>query len=67
MTVDIWEISPALPYGLFFGGDTMARTSNGNGTIYGVPLCSIELDRVHRYSNELVDWNTDLNHVQSLG
>ena len=38
MTVDIWEISPALPYGLFFGGDTMARTSNGNGTIYGVPL-----------------------------
>ena len=38
MTVDIWEITPALPYGLFFGGDTMARTSNGNGTIYGVPL-----------------------------
>ncbi|HII33224.1 MAG TPA: hypothetical protein HA358_07945, partial [Candidatus Poseidoniaceae archaeon] len=38
MTVDIWKISPALPYGLFFGGDTMARTSNGNGTIYGVPL-----------------------------
>ncbi len=38
MTVDIWEISPALPYGLFFSGDTMARTSNGNGTIYGVPL-----------------------------
>ncbi|CAI8362291.1 MAG: Uncharacterised protein [Euryarchaeota archaeon UBA443] len=38
MTVDIWEISPALPYGLFFGGDTMARTANGNGTIYGVPL-----------------------------
>ena len=38
MTVDIWEISPALPYGLFFGGDTLARTSSGNGTIYGVPL-----------------------------
>ena len=38
MTVDIWKISPALPYGLFFSGDTMARTSNGNGTIYGVPL-----------------------------
>ena len=38
MTVDIWEISPALPYGLLFGGDTMARTSNGNGTVYGVPL-----------------------------
>jgi hypothetical protein len=38
MSVDIWKISPALPYGLLFGGDTMARTSNGNGTIYGVPL-----------------------------
>ncbi|MEC7180577.1 MAG: putative Ig domain-containing protein, partial [Candidatus Thermoplasmatota archaeon] len=38
MTIDIWEITPALPYGLFFGGDTMARTSNGNGTVYGVPL-----------------------------
>ena len=38
MSVDLWEISPALPYGLFFGGDTMARTANGNGTIYGVPL-----------------------------
>ena len=38
MAVDIWEITPALPYGLFFGGDTMARTSSGNGTIYGVPL-----------------------------
>ena len=37
MTVDVWEISPRLPPGLFFGGDTVARTSNGNGTIYGVP------------------------------
>ncbi|MGB2049090.1 MAG: putative Ig domain-containing protein [Candidatus Poseidoniaceae archaeon] len=38
MSVDIWVISPALPYGLIFGGDTMARTSNGNGTVYGIPL-----------------------------
>ena len=38
MTVDIWTISPSLPYGLFFGGQTLARTSTGNGTIYGVPF-----------------------------
>tara|TARA_B100001778_G_scaffold37974_1_gene27529 strand:- start:1704 stop:4598 length:2895 start_codon:yes stop_codon:yes gene_type:complete len=38
MTVDVWTISPSLPYGLFFGGQTLARTSSGNGTIYGVPF-----------------------------
>jgi len=43
MSVDIWVISPALPYGLIFGGDTMARTSNGNGTIYGIPLAPSNL------------------------
>tara|TARA_B100001758_G_C18411748_1_gene616274 strand:+ start:79 stop:3546 length:3468 start_codon:yes stop_codon:yes gene_type:complete len=38
MSVDVWTISPRLPYGLFFGGQTLARTSTGNGTIYGVPF-----------------------------
>ncbi|MBA4735338.1 MAG: hypothetical protein H2065_05040, partial [Candidatus Poseidoniales archaeon] len=43
MTVDIWTISPSLPYGLFFGGQTLARTSSGNGTIYGVPFAPSNL------------------------
>ncbi len=43
MTVDVWTISPRLPYGLIFSGDTLARTSNGNGTIYGVPFVSSNL------------------------
>ena len=43
MNVDVWTISPRLPYGLFFGGETLARTSSGNGTIYGVPFVSSNL------------------------
>ena len=43
MTVDVWTISPPLPYGLLFGGETLARTSSGNGTIYGVPFVASNL------------------------
>ena len=43
MTVDVWTISPRLPYGLIFSGETLARTSSGNGTIYGVPFVASNL------------------------
>ena len=43
MSVDVWTISPRLPYGLIFGGDTLARSSSGNGTIYGVPFAPSNL------------------------